>query len=271
MKKILLISFLALPALLMAQSTKQPTATNTHASEVAKIKQDVVLKGDDGVVTSPVVRNMKRKAQPFDFVQIGQTYYDLQSNNTLGNRIILHNDGSVSAVWTTSPDNNSTTFPNRGSGYNHFNGTSWGATINTRLEESIRTGWPSLGLLGNGNMYVLAHDATNGGFAFSTKPVGSGTWNTTATILDDSTVFGVERAPIWAKTASSGDNLYVMCSYTNSGINTEDVFANGVQNPNIFSRSTDNGATWTDRNILLPGYDSTLYRFGSAEIYDISR
>jgi hypothetical protein len=55
---------------------------------------------------------------------IGETYYDLQTNSSIQNRLFVHDDRSISATWTMSPDIQ-TNFPNRGTGYNYFDGVSW--------------------------------------------------------------------------------------------------------------------------------------------------
>ena len=73
---------------------------------------------------------------------IGTTTYDLQSNAAVQNRIIVHDDGTISAAWTISQQYN-TTYTDRGTGYNFYDGTSWGSQPTNRLEDS-RGGWPSL-------------------------------------------------------------------------------------------------------------------------------
>ena len=85
---------------------------------------------------------------------IGNTYYDLQSNSLLQNRIYRWENGSIGAVWTrgleSPPD-----FPDRGPGYNFFDGTDWGQSPVSRIE-SEKTGWPSYGPLGpNGEIVVM--------------------------------------------------------------------------------------------------------------------
>ncbi|MCK9401658.1 MAG: hypothetical protein M0Q51_16940 [Bacteroidales bacterium] len=52
---------------------------------------------------------------------IGTTIYDLQSNASLQNRIYCYDDGTNGAVWTLGFSE--TTFPDRGTGYNFFNGS----------------------------------------------------------------------------------------------------------------------------------------------------
>jgi hypothetical protein len=50
--------------------------------------------------------------------QIGKTFYDLQSNVSVGNRIVRHSDGTVSAVWIESCAAGAPSFSTRGTGYN---------------------------------------------------------------------------------------------------------------------------------------------------------
>ena len=57
---------------------------------------------------------------------IGLTQYDLQTNAAIDDRIAGSGD-AVSASWTMSLE--ITPFDDRGTGYNHFDGTEWGATV----------------------------------------------------------------------------------------------------------------------------------------------
>ena len=81
---------------------------------------------------------------------IGKTYYDLQTNSSIQNRLFVHDDNTISATWTMSPDIQ-TNFPNRGSGYNYFDGTSWMDMPESRIEEE-RTGWPSIAGINDGEI-----------------------------------------------------------------------------------------------------------------------
>ncbi|MFT7592066.1 MAG: hypothetical protein ACI9UJ_001995, partial [bacterium] len=130
----------------------------------------------------------KYRSEVYDFVRIGNTYYDLQTNGSIGRRAILHSDGTVTGAWTFS-STSSTTWPDRGSAVNYYDGTSWGAEPTVRTEgsdgNSIRSGWPSIGEFSDGSMYTIAHDAANGGLIIA-RNTGKGqtTWNP-----DASTVF----------------------------------------------------------------------------------
>lgn len=267
MKKFLLFGLMSIPAFLFAQNKEiRSTVSDYNEDGRHAVQVDPNKKLSGAILESSAP---KYKAQPYDFIQIGQTYYDLQTNHSVGTRIVLHDDGSISAVWTTSNDQNNDAFPNRGSGYNFYDGSDWGSLVSTRIE-NVRTGWPSIGVLGNGSEYILAHDATDGGFAFSTNgSVGGSTWNVTTPVLDDETVVGVDRAPIWNRSAALGDNLFVLSCYTISGGNDTATTA-GVTTPVTFSRSTDNGQTWVQEHDLLPGYDNSLYVRGTADAYAMS-
>ena len=81
---------------------------------------------------------------------IGKTYYDLQTNNSIQNRLFVHDDNTISATCTMSPDFQ-TDFPNRGTGYNYFDGTSWMDIPESRIEEK-RTGWPSIAVINGGKL-----------------------------------------------------------------------------------------------------------------------
>lgn len=100
-----------------------------------------------------------------NFIQIGSTWYDLQTNYAMPHRLILHNN-TVLAAWTTTPDGGSG-FPNRGTGYNFRNSSNSWLDLSSMRLESTRTGWPCIGVLGNGKAFVLGHDADNGGFKLS--------------------------------------------------------------------------------------------------------
>lgn len=270
MKKLLLIGLVSVPAFIYAQTQVFKSNLNDIAVRGDHLKSIDAASNNTNKHASSSKQQLY-KAQLYDFIQIGQTAYDLQTNHSVGTRIILHSDGTISAVWTTSSDQNNNQFPNRGSGYNYFDGSDWGSIVTARIEGStMRTGWPSIGMLGNGSEYVLSHEATLGGLGFNTNgSKGSNSWNTAGPILDDSTKLGVDRAPIWNRSATLGDNMYVLQCYTSSG-NNEELVKSGVITPVVYSRSKDNGASWTEKLVLLPGYDSTLYVRGTADAYDIA-
>src|ERR1043165_2836540 len=59
----------------------------------------------------------------FTPVNIGTTWYQNQTNSSICNRIIKNSDGTICATWTFAA---LSTWADRGTGYNYFDGTSWG-------------------------------------------------------------------------------------------------------------------------------------------------
>ena len=107
---------------------------------------------------------------------IGETYYDLQTNSAIQNRLFVHEDNTISAAWIMSPDKLAN-FPNRGTGYNYFDGFEWMDMPTTRVEEG-RTGWPSIAGL-NGGEIIASHvfDDPNLFTTIAQRPEkGSGDW-----------------------------------------------------------------------------------------------
>jgi hypothetical protein len=107
---------------------------------------------------------------------IGETYYDLQTNSAIQNRLFVHEDNTISAAWIMSPDKLGG-FPNRGTGYNYFDGFEWMDMPTSRVEEG-RTGWPSISGL-NGGEIIASHvfDDPNLFTTIAQRPEkGSGDW-----------------------------------------------------------------------------------------------
>ena len=168
--------------------------------------------------------------------------YDLQSNSAIGNRIAVWPNGAASFVATWDHSEN-TGFPDRGAGYNHYDGSEMGDMPSTRVEEE-KSGWPSIAKCGNGEL--LASHAT--GVNVYYRPTrGIGEW----TLLKN---FGAElNNPTWPRIICSGENdewiHLVMCKQEgNSTV--------GYTNHVYYTRSNDLGQTWDDV-IDLPLIDNT--------------
>lgn len=193
--------------------------------------------------------------------QIGTTTYDLQTNGSVPNRIVYNSNGSVQATWTFSAELNAA-WSDRGTGYNYYNGNSWGAAPASRIEGSIRTGWPEIVTLANGKEVVISHDPANTRLILSSRtPYGSGNWNVSAiTALAPS-------SQIWPRAASGGTNGNTIHLIAHAGATT---MVNGVRGMIFYSRSLDGGVTWDIQNIQLPGIDNTNYTYISGDKYAIS-
>ena len=147
MKKILLaVTALFLVGAVFAQDVAKTRNMNTVA-----MKKTFVT-GREEAVPQQVMPILRSHSHNF----IGKTYYDLQTNGSMANKVVAHSDGTISAVWTT----NGSTASTRGTGYNYFNGTSWiNDPSSTDRIENVRTGWGTLTCVGNAEI-MAAHNGT---------------------------------------------------------------------------------------------------------------
>lgn len=205
---------------------------------------------------------------------VGQTYWDLQTNGSAARRIAIYPGNKVTVTWTTAAETRPS--PSRGSGYNHFDGTTWLPVSMDRIEP-VRVGWPCLNLIsdaGNNVEVILAHKVsadskTVGGFMMSTNTaIGSTTWANTSVL--DKTFPSNSPGPIWARTSSANNRIYLVSSVTDTTTNQPiPVKVAGVKLPHVFSQYNADTKTWDAENIVLPGYDSTRWAFGGSDEYAI--
>ncbi len=269
MKKPLLIILSVLPACLFGQ--QNPNLPNMKYQVEQQVSNSTI--GIDNP-TSPYTAGgfysskLNKKHPGYAGILIGKTFYDLQTNASVGRRTILHDDGTVSAVWTTSSIGQAE-WPTRGTGYN-FKSTNWFSPVSARFEAE-RTGWPCLGVLeNNGTKYeiVLGHVSTTGGWVVSTNPaVGSSAF----TKLNTSLVQLNNKVAIWGRIGTNNKNIvHLVSNYfedANGGV--PQVKINGVKSPTTYSRSMDGGKTWDIQFSALPGYDSTRIVAGGGDNYTI--
>src|SRR6185369_1553656 len=134
---------------------------------------------------------------------IGATTYDLQTNGTISNRLTNNADGTYSAVWTMSLDADPAGgWPDRGTGYNYFDGFGWASSPPSARLEPVRTGFTNVAYTPGGYEATLAHNPAVGspGSSFSSRtPKGTGTWNFT-------TLPGTTETTLWPKMAAGGAN-----------------------------------------------------------------
>ena len=208
------------------------------------------------------IRSMNSSARG---VIIGETMYDLQSNSSVARMIINCGDGRLSAVWTISNDGGPS-YQSRGTGYQHFDGNAWFPLVTARLE-TIRTGWPSIGILGSGKEFILDHDVAVYGLQQGTNVAkGSRTW-TFAASGSSTAISPSAQSTVWGRMAISGSNQTTVHVIANAADTL--IVENGVKSPFLYSRSLDAGATWPIKNITLPGYSSSRTERSSADDYSI--
>ena len=169
---------------------------------------------------------------------IGSTVYDAQTNSAVSNRIFAYPDGTKGAVWTMGFG--STAYADRGTGYNYFDGFSWGEEPTTRIEP-IRTGWPSYYPLGNGEL-IVAHDFI-AGLQISQRPLkGTGDWTTSFLAAPA----GATKVS-WPRVITVGNTIHILAI---TGVPYQ-----GLDLALLYYRSTDGGTSW-ESPVILPGLDA---------------
>lgn len=237
MKKFLLAVF---ALLLINAMYAQMQRADVRRNAPSAIAHKTTLTGfENGAVPeniAPMTRFMSRN-------YIGTTYYDCQSNGSMPCKIVAHNDGTVSAIWTT----NGATASTRGTGYNYFNGTSWvNSSSSTDRIESVRTGWGVLTTVGNAEI-VAAHNGSSALVIGVCQQKGTQDW--TFTNLQGPSVSGynsqgqptTSTALLWPAIASSGNTIHLIaCTESDDGF-----LYNGINTCLVYYRGTYNEANGT--------------------------
>ncbi len=253
MKKILLIALvLGFSVSLMAQKANLQEDAEKYSVKVSA--SDLIR--DNGSNTNSDFMHSLSKKFSIDEEQVGNTQYDLQSNSALSNRAHRYEDGSMAFVWTMGLES-APNFPDRGTGYNFFDGSSWNDMPTERIEDE-NTGWPSYAPLGENGEIVVSHTGTN--LKISTREnKGTGEWNYQE-------FAGPEGHDIlWPKVATNGNTIHMVGNLPNTA-NGGSVYE-GLDGAMLYSRSTDGGETWVDENILLPGLTSDEIESINADDY----
>lgn len=257
MKKLLLFALsLGIVSLAFAQNRTIPS--QEIRSKTLKMGERLTTPQD--FAKTPAIPAYKN-ATLVDEEVIGMTRYDLQTNTSIQNRIHVYDDGTVGAIWTRGMEDGAG-FPDRGTGYNYFDGNAWGAAPATRIE-SIRTGWPSYAPYGENGELVVSHDFGAGSLYYLTRDEkGSGDWTEDEFVNDASEIS-------WNRTTTSGvDNsvmqlLYITWPTANGGPVYE-----GMDGALLYSRTSDGGETWDFEHELLEGMTADDYFGISADNYE---
>lgn len=274
MKKQLLFSAsIFVSGLLCAQVSskvsKVPSHLTNQSLQKSAVVQDQMYTGAPfQAIAQPVINKTTKRVAATTETIVGTTNYDLQSNGSVGDRIVVNADGSIATCWTYSQGDGGT-YADRGTGYNYSsnNGTSWGPVPTARIE-NLRVGWGNIVNTRSGKDVILSHGANNATSNLSTRATkGTGAWtNSPATPLN------VSGGNWWPRMVSSsprgGDTIYALTiSYPVANGGT--VF-NGLDGAVLFSRSTDAGATWDIVNQIPTGLTSAEYTGFSGDGYAIA-
>ncbi|MBK8444369.1 MAG: DUF5011 domain-containing protein [Sphingobacteriales bacterium] len=187
-------------------------------------------------------------------VKVGETIYDLQTNESIEERIINHGNGTVSVAWTFAPASDDATYPGRGTAFNQVVNGTVGAFPVERLEDE-RTGWPSIGETASGRLFAISHSGASG-LVFTYKDAGASEW--TSTSLNNAAGVNLDAGGTWARSAVVGNTIHVIASRLNASI--YDV--NGGLN---YLRSKDNGNTW--EAFQLPNMNPETFSIFGGDAY----
>lgn len=271
MKKIYILSMIGFGALAVnAQNTGKATTTYKKSAD----ENSVSVVEERAVKTNP--RNFYGfgKTEGVLDINVGTTRWANQTGGAPYRRVQVMADGKVSVTWTASTlENPITSSLSRGSGYNHFNGTTWGPVNGARIEQQ-RTGFPNIALSPSNKEIIISHRVdTNGaskGLVFNqNQEIGSNTWSSNI-IFAPPTV--TTPSQLWPRIAVAGDYMIVVANYQDS---TDDqpnfVTRNGMRAPMVYSRYQFSTDTWVTQDATFPGYDSSLsvVRRGSNDNYSI--
>jgi hypothetical protein len=132
------------------------------------------------------------------------TYYDLQSNQYVANRMVQFPNGSVAITATMSHENNQSA-TDRGTGYNFYSNGEWDEWPEARFEP-WKTGWPSIAQYGATGEILLCHG--NAGMQCFTREVaGQGEWQYRGALppYPDGYPYTTEYAT-WPRVVTCGEN-----------------------------------------------------------------
>lgn len=191
------------------------------------------------------------KSYPVEEI-IGQTRYDDQSNASIQNRLYYYDDGTLGATWIMGLQD--AAFPDRGAGYNFFDGTEWQSFPDSRIEDE-RCGWPSYAPLSADGEIVVSHTSASG-LKISTRDTrGTGDWN--YSLLPGPTT---DQQLLWPRmiTAGADHNTVHVLGLTASSDYGGGPYQ-GLDGALLYSRSTDGGNTWDPQTIILDGMTSNEY------------
>jgi len=274
MKKLFTILCCA-PLILLAQVSQKidpKTVKEANAQRANEIQSPVINK-----VRQLPLHKTNGDNPLYGAKTIGNTLYDLQSNNAIAARLQVYPGGKITAVWTTSTDGG-TAYSQRGTGYNQYIGGAWRKSLpNDARFEASRVGWPNVGSAtfgGTEKEYVFAHavatSGLTGGFIFSQNS-GIGTdFVNGSTVLNDTYNTATTPGPIWARTATAGTRIILISCFADSTSGYPvNFYKGGVKRPITYSIYDAAAQTWITKNELLPGYDSVRYNIGNADDYAI--
>ena len=269
MKKVLLLSLsLVLGFSAFAQ---QRVAKNELRSATASVKKPAAI-GNEKINASAAEFAPKtaksvvvNRFENWEDAQTMQTYYDLQSNSWVSNRMYQMPNGSVAVAATMSHDNSDPNgaFSDRGTGYNFFNAATgeW-QDMPEEGAEGIRTGWPSIARWGETGEILISHAPMR---CWTREVAGEGEWVLRGTLppYPDGFAYPNDDAS-WPRVATSGANHNIIHVIADIQHSTTDA----AHHWQVYYRSED-AENWTCVYSPLADYGEE-YDHYTADSYNIT-
>jgi hypothetical protein len=249
MRRFLFIALLSM-ALLYAYG-QRPTVSNYWKSYSVEAEVGNPVDGSEVLEGSVVPFKSTNLVEESE---IGETWYDKQSNRAVANRVYRYPDGTMAGVWTFGL--NATGFDDRGAGYNYYDGNQWGLWPTSRIE-SVKCGWPSYAPLGENGEIIVSHNASDALYINRRIEKGTGAW--TESIIQGPP--GYEKIT-WPRVITDGEDnnivhvLGQIREYPAAGDMTLGYY-----------RSMDGGETWDLLNYEIPGTGPDYYTEVGADSY----
>ena len=205
------------------------------------------------------LENIQTRALVVQRQIIGLTQYDLQTNAAIDDRLV-GSGSAVSAGWNMSLETGS--FPDRGTGYNFFDGEVWEEQPYERIE-SVRCGWPSIAHTGSGLELSITHPGIDTPFLMTSRAAGTGdAWSEMSIPMEGPS--GV----LWPRVATSGpDGNTIHVIGVSTPVANGGVLYEGQDGALLYYRSLDAGVTWEQST--FPALDTTNFVGFSGDTYAI--
>jgi len=185
------------------------------------------------------------------YTPVGNTFYDTQTYNSgnLMNRLYSFPDETIGATWMHKGE---TGVPDRGTGYNYFDGTQWGEQ-QPHLGAASNTGFPSYAPWG-ANGEIIAHYNYVAGVGpiilLRRETKGEGDWQQ-STLQPPAG----SHSLVWHTMVTSGANhefIHVLALvYDDPYMGQDDAL--------LYYRSSDGGVTWDINGVIIDGLGSDYY------------
>lgn len=239
MKKLyLLLTIVMIVSSVMAQRKYVP-GSKSLANRVLREKQ---VSPDGKVLNSePYIIGQKSRS----VAVVGNTFFETQTNGSgnLMNRIFEYPDGNIGATWMHQGEGG---VPDRGTGYNIFDGTSWG-TQAPHLGNDSRNGFPSYAPWGPDGEVISHYQyiANEGPIKILRREnKGEGNWVESVLAPPDG-----NYSLVWHSMITSGPNheyIHLLAFvYDDPYVGQDDAL--------LYYRSSDGGVTWDINGVIIDG------------------